>query len=87
MTNLSRLDAIRLFVFGVLLLILPAASWAQQRPPIAEQMAKTYGLDSFGQIEDPLHLQCGTSWCRTFSQVGLEPEDRHGLLRGERQGR
>src|ERR1700704_141310 len=51
MTNLSRLDAIRLFVFGVLLLILPAASSAQQRPPIAEQMAKTYGLDSFGQVE------------------------------------
>src|SRR5947207_13512868 len=51
MTNLSRLDAIRLFVFGVLLLILPAASWAQQRPPIAEQMAKTYGLASFGQAE------------------------------------
>jgi hypothetical protein len=23
----------------------------QQGPPIAEQMAKTYGLDSFGQIE------------------------------------
>src|SRR2546423_15040995 len=51
MTNLSRLDPIRLFVFGVLLLILPATSWAQQRPPIAEQMAKTYGLDSFGQVE------------------------------------
>src|SRR4029077_5819034 len=24
---------------------------AQQSPPIAEQIAKTYGLDSFGQIE------------------------------------
>ena len=35
----------------MLLLILPATSWAQQRPPIAEEMAKTYGLDSFGQIE------------------------------------
>jgi hypothetical protein len=23
----------------------------EQLPPIAEQMAKTYGLDSFGQIE------------------------------------
>ena len=51
MRNPSRLDAIPLFVFGVLLLILPAASWAQQRPPIAEQMAKTYGLDSFAQVE------------------------------------
>jgi len=24
---------------------------AQQRPPIIEQVAKTYGLDSFGQID------------------------------------
>ena len=51
MTNLSRLDVIRLLAFSMLLLIFPATSWAQQRPPIAEQMAKTYGLDSFGQIE------------------------------------
>jgi hypothetical protein len=51
MTNLSRLDVTRLLAFGMLLLLFPATSWAQQRPPIAEQMAKTYGLDSFGQIE------------------------------------
>ena len=51
MTNLSRLDLIRLLAVSMLLLLLPAASWAQQRPLIAEQMAKTYGLDSFGQIE------------------------------------
>ena len=51
MTNLRQLDLIRLLAFGMLLLIFPATSWAQQRPPIAEQMAKTYGLNSFGQIE------------------------------------
>ena len=51
MTNLRRLDVIRLLAFSMLLLILPATSRAQQRPPIAEQMAKTYGFDSFGQIE------------------------------------
>jgi hypothetical protein len=51
MTNLSRFAVIRLFAFGLLLAILPATSWAQRLPPIAEQMAKTYGLDSFGQIE------------------------------------
>ena len=50
MTNLSRIDVIRLFAFSMLS-ILPATSGAQQRPPIAEQMAKTYGLDSFGQVE------------------------------------
>lgn len=52
MTNSNRLDAIRLLAVGMPLLILPATSWAQQRPPIAEQVAKTYGLDSFGQIEE-----------------------------------
>ena len=51
MTNLSRLGVIRLLAFSMLLSIFPATSWAQQRPPIAEQMAKAYGLDSFGQIE------------------------------------
>jgi len=51
MTNLGRLGVIRLLAFGVPLLILPATFGAQQLPPIAEQMAKTYGLDSFGQIE------------------------------------
>ena len=32
-------------------LFLPSTSWAQTRPPILEQIAKTYGLDSYGQIE------------------------------------
>src|SRR5205085_5776624 len=35
---------------------------------------------------DPLCLQCGISWCQTFPLVGVEPKDRHRLLRGERQG-
>ena len=51
MTNVSRLDVVRLFAFSTLLFLLPATSWAQQRPPIAEQIAETYGLNSFGQIE------------------------------------
>jgi hypothetical protein len=32
-------------------LILPATAGAQQRPPIVEKLAQTYGLESFGQIE------------------------------------
>jgi hypothetical protein len=51
MANLRRLDVMRVSAFGMLLLILPATSWAQRLPPIALQMAKTYGLDSFGQID------------------------------------
>jgi hypothetical protein len=50
MKNFSRLDVIRLSAFGMLL-ILPAISGAEQLPPIAERMAKTYGLDSFEQVE------------------------------------
>ena len=50
MTNLSRLDVIRLLAFN-LLLILPATLGAQTRAPILETIAKTYGLDSYGQIE------------------------------------
>ena len=32
-------------------LVLTATSWAQNRPPILEKVAKAYGLDSWGQIE------------------------------------
>ena len=46
----TMLNGGRLLAF-CMLLILSAASGAEQSPPIAEQIAKTYGLDSFGQIE------------------------------------
>jgi hypothetical protein len=36
---------------GFWVLLLVATSWAQTRPPILDQIAKTYGLDSYGQIE------------------------------------
>ena len=49
MRNARRLTMMGLLLCGVL--GLPATSWAQQRPPILEQVAKTYGLDSFGQVE------------------------------------
>jgi len=49
MTKLGRATTICGLFFGVL--VFAATSWAQTRPPIAEQMAKTHGLDAFGQIE------------------------------------
>jgi hypothetical protein len=49
MTKLRRCTTILWVFFGFL--ILAAPSWAQTRPPIVEQLAKTYGLDSYGQIE------------------------------------
>jgi hypothetical protein len=48
MKNSSRLAVIQ--AFGVLL-VLPAASGAQELPAAAKQMAKVYGLDTFGQVE------------------------------------
>jgi hypothetical protein len=54
MTKLGRSTTIGCLFIGALVigaLGLAATSWAQTRPPIVEQIAKTYGLDSFGQIE------------------------------------
>lgn len=44
-----RATTIHLLAFGAL--ILSATAWAQTRPPILDKVAKTYGLDSFGQID------------------------------------
>ncbi len=49
MRNARRVTVIGLLVFGAL--IFAATSWAQSRPPIADEIAKAYGLDSWGQIE------------------------------------
>jgi hypothetical protein len=49
MTNLSRVAVICLFACSML--VLPAMCRGQQLPPVAEQMAKTFGLDSFGRVE------------------------------------
>jgi hypothetical protein len=49
MTKFGRSIVISCLFLGAL--ALAPNSWAQQRPPILEQIAKTYGLDSFGKIE------------------------------------
>jgi hypothetical protein len=49
MTKLARSITTCFLVFGVLLLA--AASRPQTRPPIVEALAKTYGLDSYGQVD------------------------------------
>ncbi|HEY8185620.1 MAG TPA: hypothetical protein VIF64_06105 [Pyrinomonadaceae bacterium] len=60
MTKLDRSKTIRFLAFGVL--VIAATSCSQKRPSVSEQVAKTsgsareqiaktYGLDSFGQIE------------------------------------
>jgi hypothetical protein len=49
MTKLGRSTTSRGLCFGVL--VLAATAWAQTRPPIVDQIAKTYGVDAFGHIE------------------------------------
>src|SRR5215469_9784553 len=48
MTNANRVT-IRFLVFAVLLV--SANSWAQQRDPIIEKIAKAYGIDSWDQVQ------------------------------------
>lgn len=51
MTSWSRLVLVHHLSAFCMLLSVPTGSRAQQLPPLAEEMAKTYGLDSFGQVE------------------------------------
>jgi hypothetical protein len=77
---------IRALAFAVL--VLAANSWAQKRPPIIEQLAKTYGLDSFGQIEairytfnvdfPGVKLARAWEWEPKTGKVGYEGKDKDG---------
>lgn len=49
MTNTGRSLSIATLILS--LLMLSGIAWAQARSPLAEQIAKTYGIDSFAQIE------------------------------------
>jgi hypothetical protein len=87
MTILRRLDVIRTLALGMLLM-LPATSGAQQRPPIVEKLANTYGLGSFGQIEairytfnvqsPGLDLSRSWTWEPKTDQVTYEGKDKSG---------
>src|SRR6266566_10053589 len=86
MAKLGGSTTIRVLVFGVL--ILAAASSAQTVPPIAEQIAKTYGLDSFGQIDairytfnaqfPGVNLSRSWVWQPKTDQVSYEGKDKDG---------
>ncbi len=86
MTTASRVTMIRLLAFGIL--VLATTTWAQKRPPIAEQVAKTYGLDSFGQIEGirytfnaefpGVRLSHTWEWEPKTGRVSYEGKDKEG---------
>src|ERR1700745_940177 len=50
MTKLGRFTTICCLFLGVLVLA-PRSTAQKQRPPILEKIAKTYGIDSWGQVE------------------------------------
>jgi len=49
MRHIRRLTMVGLLLCGVL--VLAPNSWAQQRAPILDQVAKTYGVDSWDKVE------------------------------------
>ena len=87
MTNARHAMMIRLLVFGIL--AVSATAWAQ-KAPIAEQIAKAYGLDSFGQIEairytfnidvPALKLKASRTWTwePKANRVTFEGKDKAG---------
>ena len=86
MTKLGRSTTVPFLFLGVLALTI--TSWAQTRPPIAEQLAKTYGLDSFGQIDairytfniefPGVRLSRSWVWEPKIDQVSYEGKDKDG---------
>jgi hypothetical protein len=87
MTILTPLHVIRLLALGMLL-ILSATAGAQQRAPILEKLTKTYGLESFGQIEairytfnaeaTGLNISRSWTWEPKTDQVTYEGKDKSG---------
>ena len=87
MTKASRVPVIGILLIGV---ICPSARVsAQQRPAIADQIAKTYGLDSWDQVEAiryTFHIDAGPTlkfsrswvWEPKTDQVSYEGKDKDG---------
>jgi hypothetical protein len=87
MTRSSRVSISSLLTFAVL--VFATQSWAQARPPVVEQIAKAYGLDSWGQVEAiryTWHAEFpGVKVARTWtwepktSKVSYEGPDKSGM--------
>jgi len=86
MTKWCRSTTILCLVFGVL--VVASSSWAQTRPAIAEQLAKIYGLDSFGQVDairytfnaelPSVNLSRSWVWQPKTGQISYEGRDQDG---------
>jgi len=86
MPKLSGSTTTGLLVTG--LLILASSSWAQNRPPIVEKLAKNYGLDSWDQVQairysfnltfPGVNLSRSWEWEPKTGKVTYEGKDKDG---------
>ena len=87
MMTLGRLMTMRILFIGVL--VFAATSWAQQRAPIIEQIAKAYGLDSWdqiqairytwnGEIPGVFNLSHSWEWEPKTGKISYEGKDKDG---------
>jgi len=88
MTQARRGTMISLLLFGALVLTATSCSQTPKRAAVAEQIAKTYGLDSFGQIDTirytfnaefpGVNLSRSWVWQPKTGQVSYEGKDKDG---------
>jgi hypothetical protein len=86
MLRSSRVPVVGALFLGMLCPAAPVL--AQQRPAIADQIAKTYGLDSFSQVEairytfnidaGPLKLSRSWVWEPKTDRISYEGKDKDG---------
>jgi hypothetical protein len=85
MTKASRVS----LILSIAVLVLPTWASAQQRPPVADQIAQAYGFGSFGQVEairytfsldggPKLKLHRSWIWEPKKDQITFEGKDKSG---------
>ena len=77
MTSSSRLAFVHYLLAFTTLSIVAVSSGAQQLPPLAAEMAKTYGLSAFGEVEAIRY-----TW-RDFQELGMATKNRYGYIPGQ----
>jgi len=91
MRNARRLTVMVFLICGVLVLALAPNSWAQERAPILEQIAKTYGIDSWDKVEAIRYTWNGEivglfkasrawEWEPKTGKISYEGKDKDGKL-------
>jgi hypothetical protein len=86
---MRKVRAISITALASAMLVLVPNSWAQQRAPILEDIAKTYGVDSWdkieairytwnGEIPGLIHLSHAWEWEPKTGKISFEGKDKDG---------